>query len=88
MSAQRYSIEYLPAAVKKLRKLDRSAQDRVTRVIALLADTPRPPNAIPLVGGSGAWRVRTGDYRIIYEIHDDVLLVLVVRVAHRSTVYR
>lgn len=88
MSGHRYSIEYLPAAAKQLRKLDRVAQDRVTRTIALLADTPRPPSAIQLVGGAGEWRVRTGDYRIIYEINDDVLLVLIVRVKHRSRVYR
>jgi mRNA interferase RelE/StbE len=50
-----------------------------------LAETPRPPAVTRLVGGSGEWRVRTGDYRIIYEIHDGELFVL--RSAHRREVY-
>ena len=48
---------------------------------------PRPPKAIQLVGGAGEWRVRTGDYRIIYEIHDDHLIILVLRVGHRREIY-
>ncbi len=55
--------------------------------IDLLARDPRPPKAIQFVGGSGEWRVRTGDYRIIYEIHDGRLIVLVLKVAHRRDVY-
>ena len=45
------------------------------------------PAATPLVGRAGMWRIRTGDYRLLYEIHDDELLVLVIRVAHRRDVY-
>ena len=48
----------------------------------------RPSGAKKLVGGNGEWRVRTGDYRIVYEIHDNVLLVLVVAVGHRREIYR
>jgi mRNA-degrading endonuclease RelE of RelBE toxin-antitoxin system len=48
---------------------------------------PRPPAASRLVGGAGEWWVRTGDYREIYEIHDDELLVLVLRIAHRREAY-
>jgi mRNA interferase RelE/StbE len=55
--------------------------------IELLADEPRPPAAQPL-RGRPAWRVRVGDYRVIYEIHDDQLLVDVVTLAHRREVYR
>jgi len=59
-------------------------------VIELLADEPRPPAATQLVGGAGEWRARTGDFRIVYGIHDDVLLVLVLvlAVGHRREVYR
>ena len=60
----------------------------MTRAVAWLADTPRPPTAIQLVGGADERRVRTGDYRLVYELHDDVLVVLVIRVMHRSNVYR
>ena len=55
--------------------------------IDLLASDPGPPAARPLVGGAGEWRVRTGDFRIIYEIHDAELVVLVVKVGHRRDVY-
>ena len=83
-----YRVEYASAADKQIRKLDSVAQDRIIRTVALLASNPRPPKATQLVGGRGEWRVRTGDYRIVYEVHDDVLVVLVVRVGHRREVYR
>jgi mRNA interferase RelE/StbE len=83
-----YRIEVAPAAVRQLRKLDRAAQRRVQAAIELLAEEPRPSGAKKLVGGEGEWRVRTGDYRIVYETHDDVLLVLVVAVGHRREIYR
>ncbi|MBB1482874.1 type II toxin-antitoxin system RelE/ParE family toxin [Tessaracoccus sp. MC1865] len=82
-----YRIEVAPAAVRQLRKLDRVAQRRVQAAIELLASEPRPGGAKKLVGGDGEWRVRTGDYRIVYEIHDNVLLVLVVAVGHRRDIY-
>jgi mRNA interferase RelE/StbE len=84
-----YRVELRPAAVRELRKLDRRARDRVSKVITLLADDPRPPAAKMLVSDDEPrlWRVRTGDYRIIYQIHDDVLLVLVINVRHRREAY-
>ena len=82
-----YRIEVAPAAVRQLRKLDRGAQRRVQAAIELLASEPRPSGAKKLVGGDGEWRVRTGDYRIVYQIHDNVLLVLVVAVGHRRDIY-
>jgi len=83
-----YRIEVSPAALRQLRKLDPAARARVQAVIELLSDSPRPPGAGKLVGGDGEWRVRTGDFRIIYEIHDDHLLVLVIAVGHRRDSYR
>ncbi|WP_027942376.1 type II toxin-antitoxin system RelE/ParE family toxin [Amycolatopsis taiwanensis] len=56
--------------------------------IELLADDPRPAGAKKLAGGEGEWRVRTGDYRVVYEIRDRVLVVLVVAVVHRREIYR
>jgi mRNA interferase RelE/StbE len=56
--------------------------------IELLGTDPRPPAATQLVGGGGEWRVRTGDYRIVYEINDGELLVLVLAVGHRRDTYR
>jgi mRNA interferase RelE/StbE len=82
-----YAVEIAPAAVRQLRKLDPTARRRVQAAIELLADDPRPPKARKLVGGVGEWRVRTRDFRIVYEIHDGRLLVLVLAVGHRRDVY-
>jgi mRNA interferase RelE/StbE len=61
---------------------------RGTVVTIRLAGRQPPPAAKQLVGGAGEWRVRTGDYRIAYEIDDDVLVVLVLTIGHRREVYR
>ena len=82
----RYRIELRPAAVRALRKLDPPIQRRVQGAIALLADDPRPPAARALQARPGL-RVRVGDYRIIYTVADDVLLVVVVTLGHRRDVY-
>ncbi len=84
----RYRVEVAPAAVRQLRKLDPQARRRVQAAIELLAQQPRPGGATKLVGAAGEWRVRTGDYRIVYEIHDHVLLVLVVALGHRRDIYQ
>lgn len=84
-----YRVEFRPAARRELRKLDRSARDRVAKVVALLAEEPRPPAATMLVSDDQPrlWRVRTGDYRVIYTIEDEVLVVLVINVRHRREAY-
>jgi mRNA interferase RelE/StbE len=84
----RYRLEIAPAAERQLRKLDPPARRRVQAAIELLADEPRPPAAKKLAGGDGELRVRTGDYRIVYEIRDQVLVVLVLAVGHRREIYR
>ncbi|MGH3562755.1 MAG: type II toxin-antitoxin system RelE family toxin [Mycobacterium sp.] len=81
-----YRIELRPAAVRALRKLDPQVWQRIQGAIALLARNPRPPGARALRGRPGL-RVRVGDYRIIYTVQDEVLLVVVVRLGHRSDVY-
>ncbi|MBF6620527.1 MAG: type II toxin-antitoxin system RelE/ParE family toxin [Patulibacter sp.] len=83
-----YEILVAPAAARQLRKFDPPVRRRIQAVIELLADEPRPPTATPLVGRAGEWRVRTGDYRVVYEIHEGRLHVLVLRLGHRRDVYR
>jgi mRNA interferase RelE/StbE len=83
-----YRVALAPTAARQLRKLDPQARRRIQAAIELLAGEPRPPAATQLVGGAGEWRVRTGDYRIVYEIHDGDLLVLVLAVGHRREIYR
>ena len=83
-----YEVRLAPAAVRQLRKLDPPGRRRVQAAIDLLAEEPRPPGARQLVGGAGAWRVRTGDFRIIYDIRDGELLVLVIKVGHQRDAYK
>jgi mRNA interferase RelE/StbE len=82
----RYRIELRPAASRSLRKLDPQIKRRVQGAIALLADDPRPPNSKKLKGRD-AWRVRVGDYRVIYTVEDGVLLVVIVSLGHRRDIY-
>jgi mRNA interferase RelE/StbE len=81
-----YRIELRPAAIRALAKLDRPIRERIQGAIALLAKDPRPPAARALQGGPGL-RVRVGDYRILYSLHDDVLLVVVITLGHRRDLY-
>lgn len=81
-----YRIELRPAAVRALRKLDPQVRHRLQGAIALLAQDPRPPAARALQGRPG-FRIRVGDYRIVYTVADDVLLVAVVALGHRREVY-
>ena len=83
-----YRVTLAPAAARQLRKFDPPVRRRIQATLELLAENPRPPAATQLVGGSGEWRVRTGNYRVVYEIEDEVLLVLVLAVGHRREVYR
>lgn len=83
-----YRITLAPSAAGQLRTFDPQVRRRFQAAPELLATEPRPPAATRLVGGSGEWRIRTGDYRIVYEIHDDQLLVLVLRVGHRREIDR
>ncbi|HEY2041637.1 MAG TPA: type II toxin-antitoxin system RelE/ParE family toxin [Jatrophihabitans sp.] len=83
-----YTVTLSPAAARQLRKFDPQARRRLQAAIDLLATNPRPPSAKQLVGGSGEWRVRTGDYRVVYELDDGKLTVLVLSMGHRREVYR
>ncbi len=83
-----HRIELSPAAARQIRTLDAPARRRIQAVVELLAQEPRPAGAKKLVGGDGEWRVRTGDYRVIYEVRDGVLLVLALAVGHRRDIYR
>jgi mRNA interferase RelE/StbE len=83
-----YRVELTPAAQRDLRSLDRPVLRRIDAKIRSLAEEPRPHGVEKLAGDSEVYRVRVGDYRILYQIDDAVLVVLVVRVRHRREVYR
>jgi mRNA interferase RelE/StbE len=82
-----YGLEILRTAQKQLAQISPPDQDRIVSAIQDLADTPRPAGCKKL-SGRPAWRIRIGSYRVIYEIYDDTLLVLVVTIGHRREVYR
>lgn len=84
----RYRVEIAPAAQRQLRKLKKLAQKRFLNSIEALAEDPRPAGPRKLSGTEELYRIREGDFRIIYEIRDEVLLVLVVKVGHRKDVYK
>lgn len=81
-----YRIELRPGAVKALRSIPTPDTTRIRGAIALLGQDPRPPGAKKL-RARDAYRVRVGDYRIIYTIQDDVLLIVVVALGHRQGIY-
>jgi mRNA interferase RelE/StbE len=82
-----FAIEILPAARRELEALDTAVRRRIDRKILLLAANPRPSGS-KMLQGHDLIRVRVGDYRIVYTVRDQRLVVLIVRVAHRSRVYR
>jgi len=84
-----YRIELAPGLDKQLRKVPLQQRLRLVGVIELLGIDPRPPGAKMLRGGhQGLWRVRAGEYRIVYAIDDGVLRILVLRISHRREIYR
>ncbi len=82
-----YRVEILPAVERQLRRIDSGPRRRIDAAILSLAADPRPHGCRKL-SGSEEYRVRVGDYRVLYEIEDAVLRVLVVKVGHRGDVYR
>lgn len=87
MSSPLYGITYKPSAAKELRKLEKTDQQRVARLISSLAQNPRPRESEKVAGGAGELRVKVGPWRVIYDVEDGRLVILVLRVAHRREVY-
>ncbi len=84
----KYAIQFRASVKRDMRGLDRQTARRIDAAIMALADDPRPAGSVKLSGESGLWRIRVGNYRVIYEIQDRRLIVLVVSAAHRREVYR
>jgi mRNA interferase RelE/StbE len=85
----KYTVQMLSSARKALAALPKPDQIRVDQHITALADNPRLVGAIPLKGsGKGLWRLRVGNYRVLYSIEDDKRIVVVVDVGNRKDIYR
>ena len=82
-----YSIKFSPKARRQLRNLSPLIQKQIGLAIEQLAEDPRSLNCKKMQG-MNAWRIRTGNYRVMYEIHDGIVLILVLALGHRRDVYR
>jgi mRNA interferase RelE/StbE len=83
-----YQLIILPGAEKELRKLPRQIFLKVDKIILSLADNPRPAGCKKLQGFNNVYRIRVGNYRILYRIEDDQLIIEVFRIADRKDVYK
>ena len=83
-----YNVELMPQAQKDLDHFHGKLLMKFEKLILGLSDNPRPNNSIKLAGGDSRWRIRSGDYRILYEIDEPDKIVRVWRIAHRKDVYR
>jgi len=84
----KYTVELLSPALREFKALDKPIQKRIAKAIDTLENNPRPFGCKKMEGLEGAYRIRAGDYRIVYRIKDEVLLVLIIKVGHRREIYR
>lgn len=84
---KKYKVLVKKSAKKELKAIPLNFRQRIAGAITLLAENPFPPNSRKLEGRDG-YRIRIGDYRLIYVVKNDVLTILVIRIAHRKDVYR
>ncbi len=83
-----YRVQFSPSAAKRFSKLDPPIRNRIAPAVDAIVNNPRPAGAEKLKGEENAYRIRVGDWRIVYEINDAAQLVWVVRIGHRGDVYR
>jgi len=83
-----YEVRIKPSASREIRKLSKRVQSGIIVALEALAVDPRPHGVRKLTAADDLYRVRVGDYRVIYQVRDEDLLVLVVKVAHRRDAYR
>ena len=83
-----YRIEFNKKYLKDLEKIPSKMQKQISEKIRDLAFNPRPKGCKKLQGSHDLYRIRCGDYRVVYTIHDGVLLILIVEVGHRREIYR
>jgi len=83
-----YTVKFRPAVGKSLKKLPQKELIRIRRKIDALAENLPDPATTKMKGNNNFHKIRAGDYRIIYEIHDDILVILVAKIGHRKDVYK
>ncbi|MCK4763017.1 MAG: type II toxin-antitoxin system RelE/ParE family toxin [Candidatus Aminicenantes bacterium] len=83
-----YKIEILPSAKRSLVALPKKIQKQIDRGILSLSENARPQGVKKLKKTGDLYRIRSGDYRVIYQIKDDILTILIIRIGHRKDIYR
>jgi mRNA interferase RelE/StbE len=83
-----FRIEFTKSAAKQLRSIPKSDQKRIAKKIDALSENTPDPTQTKMKGNNPFHRLRVGDYQIIYEIHDETLLILIVKIGHRKDVYK
>lgn len=83
-----YRVLIRPSAERDLSRIDPSHRRRLAAKIDALSTNPRPGGCVKLTGSDGLWRVRVGDFRIVYSISDVIQIVEIIHVAHRREIYR
>jgi mRNA interferase RelE/StbE len=84
----RYKVEFTASALREFRALDRQIQRRISAKISELTENPLHAGAKKFHGEADHWRIRVGDYRIIYRVEKHRVVIVVVRIGHRREVYR
>ena len=82
-----YKVVVSKSASKELSKLPVVANNRIIKAVLSLSDNPRPQGSKKLKGSSENWRIRIGNYRVVYAIDDDILIVDIRKVGHRKDIY-
>ena len=82
-----YSIIFAQSAEKELLRLPRSVSDKIFQKVELLANNPRPSGCKKIVGSLNSFRIRVGDYRVVYSVFDDTLTIDIIKIGHRKDVY-
>ena len=83
-----YQIEWKKSALRELKRLDREVVPRIVAAVDSLSSQPLPSGVTKLQGSQRTYRIRVGDYRVIYELYESRLVVEIVRVRHRRDAYR
>jgi mRNA interferase RelE/StbE len=82
-----YKIEWKSSAQKELRKLDKTVIPRLIEAVASLANNPYPVGCCKIVGSESSYRFRVGNYRIIYQVQNQELIIEIIKVGHRQSIY-
>ena len=83
-----YRVQIMPSALRALNSLDRTTKRHISAAIDTLAEEPRPHGAVKVQAREEAWRLRVGDYRVVYTIEDRQVTVSVIAIGHRRDIYR